>query len=138
MDIRDVTEGILAAMEKGRKGECYILSNQFYTVKEFLDLLAEVSGKRKIRTVLPMWFAVWSAPLSEYWYKLRKKPPFFTVYSLFTLSSNACFTHEKADRELGYTTRDMRDTMRDTLVFLRGESRMRKDRRNPVEIQKSF
>ena len=138
VDIRDVTEGILAAMEKGRKGECYILSNQFYTVKEFLDLLAEVSGKRKIRTVLPMWFAVWSAPLSEYWYKLRKKPPLFTVYSLFTLSSNACFTHEKADRELGYTTRDMRDTIRDTLVFLRGESRMRKDRRNPVEIQKGF
>lgn len=128
VDIRDVTSGILAAVEKGRKGECYILSNQFYTVKEFLDLLAEVSHKKKIKFVLPMWLAVWTAPLSEYWYKLRKKPPLFTVYSLFTLTSNACFSHKKADRELGYTTRDMRDTLRETVVFLQGEHRMRKVR----------
>jgi dihydroflavonol-4-reductase len=126
VDIRDVTEGILAAVEKGRKGECYILSNQFYTVKEFLDLLAEVSKKKKIKVVLPMWLAVWTAPLSEYWYKLRNKPPLFTVYSLFTLTSNACFSHKKAERELGYTTRDMRDTLRETVAFLRSEHRMRK------------
>lgn len=126
VDIRDVTEGILAAVEKGRKGECYILSNQFYTVKEFLDLLAEVSHKRKIKIVLPMWFAVWTAPLSEFWYKLRKKPPLFTVYSLFTLTSNACFSHKKADRELRYTTRNMRDTLRETVEFLQSEHRMRR------------
>lgn len=126
VDIRDVTEGILTAAEKGRIGECYILSNQFYTVKEFLDLLAEVSNKKKIKVVLPMWLAVWTAPLSEYWYKLRKKPPLFTVYSLFTLTSNACFSHKKADRELGYSTRDMRDTLRETVKFLQSEHRMRR------------
>ena len=130
VDIRDVTAGILSAVENGRKGECYILSNQFYTVKEFLDLLAEVSNKNKIKVILPMRFAVWTAPLSEYWYKLRKKPPLFTVYSLFTLTSNACFSHKKADRELGYTTRDMRDTLRETVAFLRSEHRIRKTKTN--------
>lgn len=128
VDIRDVTEGILAAVEKGRTGECYILSNQFYTVKEFLDLLAEVSKKKKIKVVLPMWLAIWTAPLSEYWYKLRKKPPLFTVYSLFTLTSNACFSHKKADRELSYSTRDMKDTLSETVAFLRSEHRMRKSK----------
>lgn len=80
-----------------------------------------------------MWFAVWTAPLSEFWYKLRKKPPLFTVYSLFTLTSNACFSHKKADRELGYSTREMRDTLRETVRFLQGEHRMR---RTKVRVDK--
>lgn len=125
VDVRDVAAGILAAVDKGRKGECYILSNRFYSVRELLDTLHEVTGRKKIKTVLPLWFAKGTAPLAETYYKILKQPPLYTRYSLYTLTGNGRFSHEKADRELGYTTRDMRDTLRDTAAFLIAQGRIR-------------
>ena len=118
VDVRDVSEGILAAVDNGRTGECYILSNRFITVRELLNLLAEISGKKKLTTVLPLWFARFTAPLSEWWYHLKKQKPLYTRYSLYTLGSNANFSHRKADMELGYTPRSMRKPLTDTIIFL--------------------
>ena len=125
VDVRDVAAGILAAADKGRKGECYILSNRFYSVRELLDTLHDVTGRKKIKTVLPLWFAKGTAPLAETYYKILRQPPLYTRYSLYTLTGNGRFSHEKADRELGYTTRDMQETLRDTAAFLVAQGRIR-------------
>lgn len=118
VDVRDVAKGIIAASEKGRKGECYILSNRFIRVPELLNALSRITNGRKVRTVLPLWFAKATAPFAELYYKIRHEAPLFTKYSLQTLNSNARFTHEKARRELGYKPRDISDTLRDTVDFL--------------------
>lgn len=124
VDVRDVADGILAAVEKGGAGECYLLTNQYVPVAEVLNILHELTGKRKIRTVLPLWFAKLTAPLSECYYKLRKQPPLYTSYSLYTLESNALFSHEKATKVLGYQPRSLRETLRDTADFLMEEGRV--------------
>lgn len=118
VDVRDVSQGIIAAVDKGRSGECYILSNRFISVSELLHLLAELSGKKRLKTVLPLWFAKLTAPLAELWYHLKKQKPLYTRYSLYILGSNANFSHQKADAELGYTTRSLSETLQDTIVFL--------------------
>ena len=118
VDVRDVANGIVSALDRGKKGECYILSNRYYAVKDILDMLHEITGKRQIKTVLPMWFAKITAPLSEIYYKLLKQPPLYTSYSLYTLKSNSNFSHGKADRELGYKTRDMYETLKETVEFI--------------------
>lgn len=119
VDVRDVAQGIIAAAERGCSGECYILSNRQYTVSELLDLLHQVSGKKKIKTILPRWFLNIVAPIAELYYKLLHRTPLFTRYSLYTLYGPSNFCHDKADRELGYTTRDMRSTLEDTMNFLK-------------------
>lgn len=124
VDVRDVANGIIAACEKGRQGECYILSNRFFKVSEILDMLHEVTGKRKITNYLPRWFVNATAPLAELYYKILRQPPLFTSYSLYTLSSNALFSHQKATTELGYTTRDMKETLHDTVVWLKENGRL--------------
>ena len=134
VDVRDVAAGILAAVDKGRTGECYILSNRFYSVLELLNTLHEVTGRKKIKTVLPLWFAKGTAPLAETYYKLLKQPPLYTRYSLYTLTSNGHFSHEKAERELGYTTRDMQETLRDTAAFLISQGRIRHPGRLSSEL----
>lgn len=124
VDVRDVAAGILSAAEHGQTGECYILSNRYYEIREIMDELHEITGHRKIRTVMPLWFVRWTAPLSEIYYKIRRKPPLYTSYSIYTLFSNSRFSHEKADRELSYRTRNLRETLTDTVKWMEEHNRV--------------
>ena len=124
VDVRDVAKGIIAACDKGRQGQCYILSNRFFKVREIFDMLHEITGKRKIRTYLPLWFVKPTSALAELYYKILKQTPLFTAYSLYTLNSNALFSHDKATRELDYTTRDMKETLKDTVDWLKDTGRI--------------
>lgn len=124
VDVRDVAEGILACCEKGTPGSCYILSNHYFTVREILEMLHEVTGKRSIHTYLPRWFVKLTAPLAETYYRILRQPPLFTAYSIYTLSTNGVFSHQKASDELGYETREMRQTLKDTVEWLQGKHRL--------------
>lgn len=121
VDVRDVAAGVIAATERGKKGECYILCNRYVPVPELLNTLSSVTGGRKIRTYLPIWFAKLTAPFAELYYKIRNESPLFTRYSLEVLTSNARFTCAKAKHDLGYKARDIRVTLRDTVAFLMRE-----------------
>ncbi len=125
VDVRDVAAGVIAAAEKGRGGECYLLTNRYITVKELLDTLAAVIGRKPLKTYLPLWFAKLSAPLAEAYYKIKKEAPLYTAYSLYTLQCNAVFSHEKAAAELGYKPRALAETLRDTVEFLREAGRIK-------------
>ena len=125
VDVRDVADGIISCVENGRAGECYILSNQFYTIQEVLDDLHEITGKRRLKSVLPLWFAKLTAPLAEVWYKMLRQPPLYTSYSLYTLESNGNFSHDKATQELGYHPRSMKDTLTDMAYWLESYNRIK-------------
>ena len=119
VDVRDVARGCLLAAEKGRKGECYILSNRHYELRDILSMLRGIAGGRKL-PVLPMWMAKSAVPLIQWQAKRKKQRPLFTRYSLYTLRSNDRFSHDKATAELGYRPRDLRQTLRDTVFWLKG------------------
>ena len=54
-DARDVAAGAVAAIEKGRTGQCYILGNRNMDMKEFFALLADVVGEKAPTIPLPKW-----------------------------------------------------------------------------------
>ena len=72
-----------------------------------------------------MWIAKVTAPFSEIYYKLRKEPPLYTKYSLYTLTSNSNFSNEKAKKELGYNNRNMKDTIADTVKWLKENKKIK-------------
>lgn len=125
VDVRDVADAIIHACDKGRTGECYILSNQYITIKELLDMISKVSGKKKITTILPMWLAKLTAPLSEIYYTFLKQPPLYTKYSLYTLTSHVNFCNDKAKKELGYHNREIEQTIQDTVNWLQQQGRVK-------------
>jgi len=114
----------LSGCENGKSGACYILSGQYFEVYELLELLHKITGKKKIKRVLPPWFVKATAPLAELYYKILKQPPLFTAYSVYTLHTNANFSHEKATQDLGYTTRPMEETLTDTVNWLKACNRL--------------
>lgn len=124
VDVRDVADGIIKACSKGKRGESYILSNRYVEVKELLDLVSDVRNTKKIKIILPMWFAEFTAPLSELYYSILKQPPLYTRYSLYTLTSNSNFSNEKAKKELGYNNRELKDTVKDTVIWLKEKGRI--------------
>lgn len=124
VDVRDVANGIISACKKGKKGKCYILSNRYFEIKEILDIISDVGNIKKIKSILPMWFAKLSAPLSELYYSLLKQAPLYTSYSLYTLGTNSNFSNGFAKKELGYSNRDIKETIKDTLDWLKENNKI--------------
>ena len=124
VDVRDVAAGTIACCDKGRPGECYILSGRYYAIADVLYMLHRITGRRKIRRVLPYWFVKSAAPLCELYYRLLRQPPLFTSYSIDTLRTNAHFSHDKAARELGYDPRPIKETLKDMVEWLQTNGRV--------------
>ena len=118
VDVRDVADGVISACKNGTNGECYILSNRYIAIKELCDLICDVQGRKKIKMVLPIGLAKLIAPFFEVYYNLKKQTPLFTKYSLYTLSSNANFSNEKAKEKLKFKNRNMKDTIKDTVEWM--------------------
>ena len=118
VDVRDVADGVINACNKNTKGECYILSNKYITIKELSDIICDCVERKKINIVLPIWIAKIFALFFEIYYNLKKQTPLFTKYSLYTLSSNANFSNKKAKEELKFKNRDMIDTIKDTIKWI--------------------
>lgn len=118
-DVRDLAQGTIAAIEKGRSGECYILGNEAISFKEFSRLLAEESGCKPVKQFLPCSMANILGWAMEKGAKLTHKKPMMTTFSVYNLARNNEFDSSKAKRELGYTTRSYRETMRDEIAWLK-------------------
>ncbi len=53
VDVEDVAEGELLALDRGQRGERYILGHANLTMREFLEELAAISGRRAPRFRMP-------------------------------------------------------------------------------------
>ena len=113
VDVRDVANGIISACIKGKKGEGYILSGEYITIKELADLVSDYGNVKKINKVVPITLVKSIAPLFELYYRYKKKTPLFTKYSLYTLNANSNFTNSKAKKELDYQPRSIKLTIKD-------------------------
>ena len=118
VDVRDVAQGLAAMGEKGRSGECYLLTGEYLDTKSFIADLAGLNGRKPPVIPLPRRLADLSAPLAEQYYKVFDKTPLFTGYSLRKIMENGLFSYEKAARELGYAPRPARDSLRDMIAWI--------------------
>lgn len=123
-DVRDVAAGVVAACAKGKSGETYILGNRFVAVQEILTLVHELAAVPLVKRMVAPAFARCLLPVLTLISKIKQRRPLVTRYALYTLTSNANFSSEKARRELDYTTRPFRETVRDTLEWLRAEGKI--------------
>jgi len=112
VDVRDVAQGILACTQRGRAGECYILSGQYASLGRILGCVRKLVHSKPV-LYLPLWLVRLLAPALERRSLRRGEPLFLTPDSVYTLASNAAFSREKAERELGFCPRSLEDSLRD-------------------------
>ena len=117
VDVRDVANGLIAASEKGRRGESYILSGQRITVRYLLETVREITGRHFFQMKVPFDLAKFAAVFTPLYYRMAKSTPRFTPYSLEVLQSNSHISHAKATHELGYRPRPLTESIADAVQW---------------------
>lgn len=115
VDVRDVAAGIVKAYQKGEAGKGYILSGEMVTISDLFKYTNLKFGKKKFVPLIAMWFIKMFASLAELHYKIRKKKPLFTKYSLYTVSSNHNFSNRLAKEKLGFSARPAKQSIFDAI-----------------------
>ena len=121
VDVRDVAKGLILACERGRRGESYILSGERITIPEIMSLLEELTGIHRPRLKFPVRFAELAAAVFIPLYLMvTRKRPLLTTCSIQTLQRNSETTSQKAVQELGYSVRPLRQSVEDSINWLKG------------------
>jgi dihydroflavonol-4-reductase len=119
VDVRDVCDGAISAMTKGKGGEHYILSGNWKSVVEFVGMISKEYGKEMKKPVLPFWVAQIGLPFIWTYSKVTGSKPLYTFESIKILKfGNKKVSNAKARRELGYGPRPLIESVRDTLDWL--------------------
>jgi dihydroflavonol-4-reductase len=100
--VEDVAAGHLLAAEKGRNGERYILGGRNMTLKEILDALAAITGKRAPRLKLPHVVALAAGYADEWYSRIAGREPQIPVEGVKMSRHKMFVESDKAARELGY------------------------------------
>ena len=118
-DVRDLAAGTIAAADKGKAGECYILANEPVSFRDFSRMVSDEAGCKKVGMFLPIWAANMMGGMMEKQAKKKGTKPMMTRFSVYNLARNNKFDSTKAVRELGYSTRSYRDTIHDEIQWLK-------------------
>ncbi len=123
--VDDVAAGHLAALDRGRIGERYILGGQNATLAQMLAQIAGLLGRRPPRLRLPRAPLYPLAFAAEGLARFTGKEPFVTRDALKMASHHMFFTSAKAEAELGYVARPFEEALADALAWFRAEGRLR-------------
>lgn len=124
--VHDVVRAHLAAVDRGRSGERYLLAGEDHEVAELASEMAELSGA-KVPMKAPGWVLKLYGRLSALLAAVTGKEPDVTP-ELAELASatGATYRSDKAIRELGYRIQPMSVTVKDNYEWLVKEGLLRK------------
>jgi dihydroflavonol-4-reductase len=119
--VGDVAAGHILAAERGRIGERYILGHKDgnWTMKQALDLLAEITGLPAPRWQVPYALAWFGACVDETRSRLTRKPPKAPIAGVRMARYTMFFDPAKAVRELGLPQTPPRQALADAVGWFR-------------------
>lgn len=122
VDVDDVANGHLIAMENGRVGERYILGGENLTLKQVLDLLSELSGRPRVRYRIPRAVALGWAYVDITLARLNSDHiPAATPAAVRVSINKEFYSSSKASRELGYTFIPAKEALRKAVAWYRSK-----------------
>lgn len=117
IDVRDVAWGHLLALEKGKKGDRYILGNQNLSLKAILDQLADLTGLSAPQNSLPPWIPYSVAWVDEKILAPLGKPPSVPLDGVRMAKQYMYYSAAKAIRELGLPQTPISTALKDAVEW---------------------
>ena len=119
VDVRDASAGLIGAMRKGTVGERYLLGGENLTFREWIAHTAHLAGVPPPRFQLPESAARFGASALRALYPMVGKD-FELDDATIRMSSLFWYCNsDKARKDLGFKTRPVDETLRDTINYLR-------------------
>jgi dihydroflavonol-4-reductase len=119
VDVRDVARGMIAAWQRGRRGERYILAGHDMTYGDIMRRIAAAAGTRPPRLRIPRPAAWLFGQWGELLERLGKEPVVNATQIRYAYSDKFRFRSEKAARELGYQVSPLEPALRDAIAWFR-------------------
>jgi dihydroflavonol-4-reductase len=117
--VDDVAAGHVAALDRGRIGERYILGGDNVFLADMLADIARLVGRRPPSLKLPRTMLYPIAYGAELLARVRGAEPFITMDGLRMARHHMFFDDSKARRELGYVSRPYREGLSDAIAWFR-------------------
>jgi dihydroflavonol-4-reductase len=123
VDVRECALGHVAALEKGKSGERYILGGENLTLKQILDKLGAISGLPSPNIKLP-YFVAYAAGLVDQTVSGRwlGREPRATVETVRMGKKKMWASSAKAERELGWRTAPVDKALRRAIEWFRANA----------------
>lgn len=118
VDVRDVAKTMVAAANKGKVGENYLLTGQWYSHAQIAKIAADCAQVKPPRFVISVKLLRCIYPLIKLLRPVLPKAFLITRESLINLSSNRKVEHTKAQQQLGHQVRPLQTTIQDTYQWL--------------------
>ncbi len=116
VDVRDVADAHLAAWEKGRSGERYLVVGRNLSFRELFDAISTLSGSSTGRAfVVPGGVGLLAGFGGEVYSMLSSRPSFISLESIRLASRHLAYNNVKSRQELGFSYRELSETL-NTLV----------------------
>ncbi len=120
VDVRECAQGHIAALEKGRSGERYILGGENLTLKQILDKLAAITGLPSPKVRVPYVLALATGVVDELVTgRIRGREPRATIDAVRMGRKKMFASSAKAERELGWKVMPVDDALRRAVDWFR-------------------
>lgn len=120
VDVRDVVSSCISAISNGRKGEKYLLSGKWRSLKEISEIITKCTGEKITRLEMPFAVAKIGLPFITAYSILTKSEPLYTKESLQIIKhGNRNISNDKARKELGHSPRPIEETIADLFAWFR-------------------
>jgi dihydroflavonol-4-reductase len=113
-DVRDVAGGHLAAAERGRPGERYVLGGHDTGWPDLLRRVGELAGVRDPLVVMPRAVGAWARAAEA-----LHLPLAISAEAMVLMAQNWCYSSAKAKAELGFAPRPLDETLQTTIDWYR-------------------
>ena len=122
-DVREVARAHLAAAERGRAGENYLLGGEDASYAEVTRLVAGIAGASP-PTAIPAWALRAVARVVGWTSRITGQEPEVTPEGTFFVCGTGSVDSRKAERELGYRTRPWSPLVEETVAWMRAEGQL--------------
>src|ERR1039457_5722100 len=120
VDATECARGHILALEKGKRGERYILGGENLTLKQILDRLAAITGLKSPTVKLPYVFAFATGVVDEMVTgRLLGREPRATIDAVRMGRKMMFVSSAKAERELGWRTVPVEGALRRSVEWFR-------------------
>lgn len=115
VDVRDVVNGMLIAMEKGLWGKRYLLNGENLTHKEVFKAIADEMGKKPPHIEVKPWMSSVAWPLAWFFSLFSRKAPALTKDTARSGHKKTYYSSELAVKELGITFYPITEAVKNTV-----------------------